>query len=106
VAAVRRPWRPEPALDAASLGDARGQLPAWRTLTTVERELDPVELGQHVVGHVEAAVVADVALDSAQERERRQPLVGRGDLLSLPAQGVPVQPGETPTFGVWSQMAR
>ena len=66
----------------------------------VERELHPLELGQHVVGGVETAVVADVALDTAQDPERRQALVGCGDLLRLPPQGVAVKPGTTLTFGV------
>ena len=39
-------------------------------LAGVERELHPVELGEHVVGEVEAAVGEDVALDPAEDAER------------------------------------
>jgi hypothetical protein len=52
---------------------------------------DPVELGQDVVGEVEPPVREDVALDAAQDAERRQRVVGRRDLLGLPADVVGVQ---------------
>ena len=47
--------------------------------------LHPVELGENVVGEVEPAVRQDVALDPSQHAERRQLLVGGGDLLGLAA---------------------
>ena len=89
------------------LDDARRQLRARRALAAMQRELHPVELGEHVVGDVEAAVGADVALDAAQDPERREPLVGGGDLLALTAQRVAVEAGaRRVTLGVWSQIAR
>jgi hypothetical protein len=67
--------------------------------------LHPLELGQRVVGEVEPPVGEDVALDPAQDAERRQRLVGRRDLLGLPADVVGVRPWTAPTAGVWSQIA-
>ena len=58
---------------------------ARHPLPAVHAGLDPVELGEDVVGEVEPAVGQDVALDPAQDAERRQALVGGGDLLALAA---------------------
>ena len=79
------------------LDDARGQLLPGRALAGVQRELHPVELGEHVVGNVECAVAADVALDAAQHPERRERLVRRGDLDGLPPQRVAVEARERPS---------
>ena len=64
------------------LGHARSQLLARRALAGMQRELHPLELGEHVVGRVERAVGADVALDAAQHPERRELLVRGRDLLA------------------------
>ena len=85
--------------------DAGGQLPALRALAGVQRDLHPVELGQHVVGEVKRAVREDVALDSAQHAERRELLVHLCDLGGLAADAVGVEPGTTLTLVVWSQAA-
>ena len=74
--------------------DARGHLAPRHPLAAVHARLDPVELGQHVVGQVEPAVGQDVALDPAQHAERRQPRVGGGDLLALAADFVGGQPAD------------
>ena len=50
--------------------DACRELAGVGTLTGVERDLDPVELGEDVVREVETAVGEDVAFDSAQDPER------------------------------------
>ena len=65
---------------------------ARHPLPAVDARLDPVELGQDVVGEVEPAVGQDVALDPAQDAERRERLVGGGDLLALAADVVGGQP--------------
>ena len=54
----------------------------------MERELHPVELGEHVVGEVERPVGADVALGAAQDAEGSEQLVRRRDLLALAAEVV------------------
>jgi hypothetical protein len=51
----------------------------------MHRCLDPVELGEDVVGKVERAVVQDVALRPAQDAERRELAVRPLDLLTLTA---------------------
>ena len=92
---------------AQRLLHARGHLRARHPLAAVDARLHPVELGEHVVGEVEPAVGQDVALDPAQDAERRQRLVGRGDLLALAADVVGASgPRTAPTAGVWSQIAR
>ena len=63
----------------------RGHLAPRHPLAAVDARLHPVELGEDVVGQVEPPVGEDVALDPAQDAERREPLVGRRDLLGLPA---------------------
>ena len=70
------------------------QLLARAALAAVDARLHPVELGQQVVGEVERAVAADVALGPAQEAERRELLVGGRDLLGLAAHAVGVEPGD------------
>ncbi len=65
--------------------DAGGHLRAWHPLAAVDARLHPVELRQHVVGEVEPPVREDVALDPAQDAERREQLVRGGDLLALAA---------------------
>ena len=55
-------------------------------LAAVDARLHPVELVEDVVGQVERAVGQDVALRAAQDPERRDDLVGGGDLLRLPAE--------------------
>ena len=57
----------------------------------VDARLHPVELGEHVVGEVEPPVGEDVALDPAQDAERREHLVRGGDLLALAADVVGVE---------------
>ena len=112
---VLRPAADEPArrmAEAAHVGvaqrllDALGHLRARHPLAAVHAGLDPVELGEDVVGQVEPPVGEDVALDPAQDAERRQQLVGGGDLLALAAHVVGVSPRTAPTAGVWSQIAR
>ena len=83
-----------------ALGD---RLPA-RTLPRVQADLQPVELGEHVVGQVERAIREDVALAPAQDSKRRQLLVRGRDLLRLPPD--PVRVSTTRTAFVWSQIAR
>ena len=70
---------------AQRLLDAPGHLRSRHPLAAVDARLHPVELGEHVVGEVEPAVGEDVALDPAQDAERRQRLVGGRDLLGLAA---------------------
>ena len=70
---------------AERLLDARGHLAPRHPLAAVDARLHPVELGEHVVGQVEPAVGQDVALDPAQDAERRERLVRRRDLLGLAA---------------------
>ena len=65
--------------------DAGGHLRARHPLAAVDARLHPVELRQHVVGEVEPPVREDVALDPAQDAERREQLVRGGDLLALAA---------------------
>ena len=100
---VRRPVVDQPpgrVAEAADVGrvqrgqHALGQLLARAALAGVDARLHPVELGQQVVGQVERAVAADVALGSAQEAERRELLVGGRDLLGLAAHAVGVEPGD------------
>ena len=74
--------------------DAPGHLAPRHPLAAVDARLHPVELGQHVVGEVEPAVGEDVALDPAQDAERRERLVGRGDLLGLAADVVGREPAD------------
>jgi hypothetical protein len=52
-------------------------------LAAVDACLHPLELREDVVGQVEPPVGEDVALDPAQDAERRQELVRGGDLLGL-----------------------
>ena len=66
--------------------------PSRHPLPAVHARLHPVELGEDVVGKVEPAVGKDVALDPAQDAERREQLVGRGDLLALAAHVVGREP--------------
>ena len=89
---VLRPAVDDPALRVAEaahvrvaqrLLDALGLLAPRQPLPAVHARLDPVELGQHVVGQVEPPVGQDVALDPAQDAERGQHLVRRRDLLAL-----------------------
>ena len=77
---------------AQRLLDAPGHLRPRHPLPAVHARLDPVELGEHVVGQVEPAVGQDVALDPAQDAERRQPLVRGRDLLGLAADVVGREP--------------
>ena len=85
---MSRPGRVAEAADvrvAQRLLDALGHLPPRHPLAAVDAGLHPVELGEDVVGEVEPAVGEDVALDPAQDAERRQHLVGGRDLLGLAA---------------------
>ncbi len=66
---------------------------AGHPLARVDAGGDPVELVQDVVGQIQRAVGKDVALDAAQDPERRERLVGRGDLLALAAHVVGGQAG-------------
>ena len=70
---------------AQRLLHALGHLAPRHPLAAVDARLHPVELGEHVVGQVEPPVREDVALDAAQDAERRQHLVRGGDLLGLAA---------------------
>ena len=70
---------------AQRLLDALRHLPPRHPLPAVHARLHPVELGEHVVGEVEPPVGEDVALDPAQDAERRQHLVRGRDLLGLAA---------------------
>ena len=88
------------------LDDPRGQLPPPRALPGVQRDLDPVELGEDVVGEVERPVREDVALDPAQDAERRERVVRGRDLLALAPHRVGVEPRDDPHCRVWSQIAR
>ena len=65
--------------------DAGGHLRARHPLAAVDARLHPVQLRQHVVGEVEPPVREDVALDPAQDAERREQLVRGRDLLALAA---------------------
>jgi hypothetical protein len=84
---------------AQRLLDALGHLPSRHPLPAMDAGLHPLELGQRVVGEVEPTVGEDVALDPAQDAERRQRVVGRRDLLGLPADVVGVRPWTAPTAG-------
>ena len=115
VEGVLRPAADEPAGRVAEaahvrvaqrLLDALGHLAPRHALAAVDARLHPVELGEDVVGQVEPAVGEDVALDPAQDAERRQHLVRGRDLLGLAADVVGVSPRTAPTAGVWSQIAR
>ena len=79
---------------AQRLLDALGHLASRHPLAAVHARLHPVELGEHVVGEVEPAVGEDVALDPAQDAERREQLVGGGDLLGLAADVVGGEPAD------------
>ena len=114
VEGVRRPVVDDPALRVAEaahgrmahrLRDLRRELLPRLALAGVEAELHPVELAEHVVGQVEAAVAADVDLGSAQDAERRELLVRRRDLLALPAERVGVEARDDAHVSVWSQIA-
>ena len=104
--------RPVGWLRAADVGrverreHALRQLLARSALAAVDARLHPVELGEHVVGEVERAVPADVALGAAQERGTARAFVGLGDLLGLPPTPSASRPGTAPTLTVWSQIAR
>ena len=100
---VLRPAVDDPALRVAEAAhvrvtqrflDAPGHLVVRHPLAAVHAGLDPVELGEHVVGQVEPPVREDVALDPAQDAERRQPLVRGRDLLALAADFVAGEPGD------------
>ena len=72
-----------------AVSSSRGaRWPAWSA------DLHPVELREHVVGQVERAVREDVALDAAQDPERRELLVRGGDLLGLAPHVVGVEAGD------------
>ena len=86
--------------------DPLGQLPRRHALPTVDARLHPVELRQQRVGEIERAVREDVALDAAQDAERRELLVHARDLHGLRRRSSAVRPGTAPTAGVWSQIAR
>ena len=58
----------------------------------MQAQLHPLELGEDVVGQVEATVAADVALAAAEDAERRQLFVRRLDLLGLAPNRVAVEP--------------
>ena len=60
----------------------------------MERELHPLQLGEDVVGRVERAVPADIALEPAQDAERREQLVRGSDLLALAPKHVRVETRE------------
>jgi hypothetical protein len=62
----------------------------------MEAELHPLELVEHVVLDVQGPVGADVALDAAQDAERREILVHGRDLLPLSPQLVGGQPRDDP----------
>ena len=70
---------------AERLLHAPGELRPRHSLAAVHARLHPVELGEHVVGEIEAPVGEDVALDRAQDPERREQLVRGGDLAGLAA---------------------
>ena len=61
--------------------------------------LYPLELREDLVGKVEPPVGEDVALDPAQDAERGEDLVGRRDLLALPAHVVGGEPPHGPDGG-------
>ena len=63
-------------------------------LPAVHARLHPVELREDVVGKVEPPVGEDVALDPAQDAERRQQLVRGRDLLGLAADVVRGEPAD------------
>ena len=91
---------------AQRLLDPLGHLAPRHPLAAVDARLHPVELGEDVVGQIEPAVGQDVALDAAQDAERRERLVGGRDLLALAADVVRRSArGTAPTAGVWSQIA-
>ena len=79
---------------AHGFDDACGQFRARCALPAMERDLHPVELGEHVLGNVEAPVGTDVALHAAQDPEWRKLLVGGRDFLALTPQRVAVEPGD------------
>ena len=60
----------------------------------MDARLHPIELGEDVVGQIEPPVREDVALDTAQDAERRQQLVRRRDLLGLAADVVGGEPAD------------
>ncbi len=70
-----------------------GQLACGAPLAGVQADLNPLQLGEHVVGKVERPVGEDVALDSAQDAEGCEALVDRRDLLGLTAHVVRSEPG-------------
>ncbi len=70
-----------------------GQLASGAPLAGVQADLDPIQLGEHVVGKVERPVGEDVALDPAQDAEGCEALVDSGDLLGLTAHVVRFEPG-------------
>ena len=81
---------------AHGLGHTCREFRARCALPAMERELDPLELGEHVVRQVEAPVTANVALHAAQNPERRQLLVRGGDLLALATERIGVEAGHDP----------
>ena len=85
-----------PVVDDPPFGWLRHETAGWRmasvtfrvrasrlALPGVEAQLHPVELGEDVVGQVEAPVAADVDLGPAEDAEGRELLVGERDLLAL-----------------------
>ena len=70
---------------AQRLLDALRHLAPRHPLPAVDARLHPVELGKDVIGKIEPPVGEDVALDPAQDAERRELLVRRRDLLGLAA---------------------
>src|SRR5215207_4966904 len=70
---------------AERLEHAVGQLAGGHALAAVDAGLDPVELGEYVVGQVEPAVGQDVAFDTPKDSERRERRVHGGDFGGLTA---------------------
>jgi hypothetical protein len=78
---------------AQRLEHARGHLPSRHPLPAVHARLHPFQLRQDAIGKIEPTVGEDVALDPTQHAERRERLVGGGDLLALTPHVVRGEPG-------------
>ena len=74
--------------------DALRHLAPRHPLPAMDARLHPVELGKDVIGKIEPPVGEDVALDPAQDAERRELLVRRRDLLRLAADVVGGESGD------------